>query len=126
MREVLLSFKTIGIALPLLVGAAVAIGEWVSPTIAYILFGVAFVWLLCAIIYWRKNKRRTQSKLAVGGLIGRANNVKVKDSHYKGKITIQGKSEDIDAGGLIGQGKNTEIVDSSADAEIEYKQDDGC
>ena len=71
----------------------------------------------------KETKERIQSKIVVGGLIGRAKNVKIRDSHYKGKITTQGKPEDIDVGGLIGQGENIEVVDSSANAEIEYKQD---
>jgi hypothetical protein len=70
----------------------------------------------------KETKERIQSKIVVGGLIGRAKNVKIRDSHYKGKITTQGKPEDIDMGGLIGQGENVEVVDSSANAEIEYKQ----
>lgn len=133
MWEFWLSCKTIKFALPLLVGAAWAIGGWVSHTIAYILFGVAFVWATLAFLHWFKSRKRksltekrTQSKLVVGGLIGKSSGGKVSNSHFRGKIIIQGEPEEIDAGGLIGQSENTEVVDSSADAEIEYKQDDGC
>ena len=124
MWEFLLSLKTVGVALALLVPAAVGIGGWVNRRIAYILIGVAIVWLLCAIIYWRKNKKRTQPRVVIGGFAGRANNVKIRDSHYKGKIKIHGKREDVAAGGFIGQGKDTKVVDSSAEAEIEYKEDE--
>ena len=99
------------------------IGELISPTIAYILASIIVTWFICAIIYWRRNKRRTQSRAAIGGFAGRANNVKIRDSHSKSKIIVQGKPEDIDVGGFIGQGNDTEIVDSSDDAEIEYKED---
>lgn len=66
-----------------------------------------------------------EPKPAIGGLIGHTGRgTKVRNSHYKGKITIKGTSEEVNVGGLIGQAEeNTEVVDSSADAEIEYKQD---
>jgi hypothetical protein len=64
--------------------------------------------------------KRTQSKLALGGLVGKASNVKISHSHFTGRITVGAKSDDTHAGGLIGEGENTEIVESSADAEIEY------
>jgi len=112
MREFWLSYKTIGIALPLLVVVAVPIGGWISPMITYILWGFAFVWLVCALIYQWKNRKRTQSKNAVGGLpfLIKGNVV---------NITINVKSEDIYGRGLIEKGESTEIVDSSAGAEIE-------
>ncbi len=68
---------------------------------------------------------RSQSKGKIGGLIGYAGRgAKVRNSHFKGKITIKGTPEEVNVGGLIGQAEeNTEVVDSSADAEIEYKQD---
>lgn len=68
-------------------------------------------------------KKRTQSKLAVGGFIGRANGGKVSRCSSTGKTTVHGKPEEGDVGGFIGQSKNVEIVDSSTDVEIEYKQD---
>lgn len=125
-----LSPKTIGFVLPLLVGAAFEMTGWVNHTIAYILFGVAFLWAMLAFIHWLKSRKKgaltnekIQSKFVVGGLIGMSSGVKVIDSHFKGKIVIGGKPEDMNVGGLIGQAENTEVVDSSADGEIEYKQD---
>jgi len=119
----LLSHKVVSVALPLLGVVAVVIGGLASPTIAYILLGIIVAWFICAIIYWWRNKRRTQSKLTVGGLIGRAKGGKVSRCFSTGKLTAHGKPEGVDVGGLIGQSENVEIVDSSADAEIEYKQD---
>jgi hypothetical protein len=43
MWEFLLSHKTVGVALTLLVGAAVGIGGWVNRRIAYILISAAIV-----------------------------------------------------------------------------------
>jgi membrane-bound ClpP family serine protease len=70
-------------------------------------------------------KERMQTKSAIGGLIGHAGRgTKVRDSYFKGKITIKGTPKEVDVGSLIGRAEeNTEVVDSSADAEIEYKQD---
>lgn len=118
MREVLLSFKTIRIALPLLVATGAAIMVAVSPAIGSIPLGVAFVWFLCAIIYrWiNKNKgvieKRMQSKLAVSSFVINANTV---------NITIEVKSEDIHGRGLIEKGERTVIMDTSADAGMEYE-----
>jgi membrane-bound ClpP family serine protease len=129
MRKFWLSPNFVGNAILWIVGIALQIGGWVSQPIAYILFSVAFVWSILMLIYWLKSRKKKglakesiQSKLVVGGLIGRGNNVKLIHSHFKGKIITWGKHEDINAGGLIGQGENIEVVDSSADAEIEYKQ----
>lgn len=130
MRKYWLSPKTMGFVLPLLVGAALQLGGWLNHTIAYILFGLAFVWAILALIRWLKSRKqgdftndKIQPKFVVGGLIGSSSAVKLTDCHFKGKIIIHGKSEDIKVGGLIGQAENTEVVDSSADAEIQYKQD---
>ena len=57
MREFWLSPKTIGFAIPLLVGVALEIGGWVNHIVAYILFAISFIWLVIAIIYWRKHKK---------------------------------------------------------------------
>ena len=130
MREFLSTHYVSFSAILWLAGVAVQVSGFVNPLLAYILWGVASGWLIWAVISFRKVRKRrglteeeTQSKIAVGGLVGRAKNVKIRDSHYKGKITIHGKPEDTDVGGLIGQGENTEVEDSSADAEIEYTQD---
>jgi membrane-bound ClpP family serine protease len=124
MWEFLLSHKAVGVAVPLLVATAVGIGGWVNRRIAYIIIGVVIAWLLCAIIYRRKRKKRTQGRVVIGGFIGRANNVTIRDSHSKVKMKIHGKREAVDAGGFVGQGKDTKVVNSSAEAEIEYKEDE--
>lgn len=116
MWKLLLSFKVVSVALPLLGVVAVVMGELVSPTIAYILVGVAVAWFVCAIIYWWKNKKRTQPRVAIGGFVIEANTVNITN------IIIEVKPEDIHGGGLTGKGERTEIVDSSANAEREYKQ----
>ena len=59
-----LSPKTVGFAIPLLVGVALEIGGWVSHAIAYTLFAGSFVWLMLALIYWRKH-RNDEAQLAV-------------------------------------------------------------
>lgn len=63
-------------------------------------------------------------KGTIGGLVGHAGpGTKIINCHSSGKITIQGRPEEIDAGGLIGRAdEGTEVRDSSTDAEIEYKQ----
>ena len=43
-----------------LVGLTMQIGGWVSHIIAYVLLGIAFVWSLCACVYWWKNKGKKQ------------------------------------------------------------------
>jgi membrane protein implicated in regulation of membrane protease activity len=113
-----------------LAGVAVQVSGFVNPLLAYILWGIASGWLIWAVISFRKARKRsgltkekTQSKSAVGGFIGKAKNVKIRDCHSEGKIRVRGKPEDMDVGGFIGQSENTEVVDSSAEAEIEYKQD---
>lgn len=124
MRGFLLSLKTAGIAFSVLVGAAVAVGGWVNPTIAYILLGAAFVWLVCAIVHWWRNRDRPESRVVVGGLIGRANNVRIRDSSSRTRIKTSGRPEEVAAGGLVGQGEDVEIADSSADTEVEYEQNE--
>jgi hypothetical protein len=63
-RKFWLSPKTVGFAIPLLVGVALEIGGWVSHAIAYTLFACSFVWLMLALIYWRKH-RNDEARLAV-------------------------------------------------------------
>jgi len=41
-----------------LVGLAMQIGGWISPIIAFVLLGIAFVWSICTFIYWQRNKDR--------------------------------------------------------------------
>jgi hypothetical protein len=129
MWEVLLSYKTIRIALPLLGVAAAWIMVAVNPRIGSIPLTLALVWLLCAIVHRWKNKtkdvveERPQPTVAVGGLVGKAVNTKIEHSDSSVKIRIQGKPEDVSAGGLIGEAERTEVVDSTADAEIQHKQD---
>ena len=100
------------------------------PWLGFSLIGIGFLLLAIPLYFWLRNRKtraltneKTQSRVAIGGFAGRASNVKIRDSHSKGKITVQGKPEEIDVGGFIGQAENTEVEDSSADAEIEYKQD---
>ena len=109
MREFLLSHKVVSIALPLLGVVAVIIGELVSPTGAYIIVGIIAVWLICAIIYWWKNRKRTS-----GGLEIKANTVNIINN-----FIFEVKSEDTRGGGLPEKGESTEIVDSSTDAKKE-------
>ncbi len=68
----------------------------------------------------KRNDKHKKSKSAVGGLVGRSIGGRIKDSHFKGEIKINGNPEDIDIGGLVGQSENTEIMNSSADAEIKF------
>jgi len=110
MREFLLSYKVVSIALPLLGVVAVITAELVSPTMACVIVGIIAVWLICAGIHWWKNKKRTQSKVMPPIFIIKANTV---------NITFEVKPEDIRGGGLTEKDKSTEIVDSSADAEKE-------
>lgn len=57
MRKFWLSPKTVGFAIPLLMGVALEIGGWVNHAIAYTLFTVSFVWLVFALFYWRKYRK---------------------------------------------------------------------
>jgi hypothetical protein len=61
MRKFWLSPNTVGNGILWLVGAALQIGDWTSPTVAYVLFGIAFVWLIITVIYWLRNKDRYEA-----------------------------------------------------------------
>jgi hypothetical protein len=64
MRGFWLSPKTVGFAIPLLVGVALEIGGWVNHAVAYAFFAVSFVWLVFALAYWRKH-RKNEAQLEV-------------------------------------------------------------
>ena len=68
----------------------------------------------------KQNKHHRKPKSAMGGLVGRSSGGRIENSHFEGKITINGNREDVDVGGLVGQSENTEIVGSSADAKVEF------
>lgn len=57
MREFWLSRKTVGLAIPLILAIAFQIGGWVNPAVAYVLFSASFVWLLVALVDWRRHKK---------------------------------------------------------------------
>jgi hypothetical protein len=50
-----------------LVALAVQIGGGVSHTVAYVLFGIAFIWSLCTLAYWwtRKGKKQLETTRGV-------------------------------------------------------------
>ena len=106
--------------MPLLVIICIGIIILIFASISYI-----FSFIKGKIKRSSAKKRAQPKKGAIGGFIGYAGRgTKVKDSHYKGKITLRRSPKEVDAGGLIGRtDENTEVVDSSADAEIEYKED---
>ncbi len=39
-----------------IVGLAMQIGGWVSQPIAYVLLGIALLWSMLTVVYWRRNK----------------------------------------------------------------------
>lgn len=131
MRKPWLNINTVGSGLLSLAGLAVTLGGWVSPTTAYVILGCGITWFTLACVYWFRSKKKgdftketVQSKAAIGGLIGKASGVKIRDCHFRGKIIVSGRPEKAVIGGLIGQSENAEAIDCSADAEIEYEQDD--
>lgn len=133
MRSFLFNPNTVGSGLLGLVGVAMTVGGWLNPIIAYVILGTAVIWFISASIYWRRSRKERdltkdtiRPKSAIGGLIGRASEVKIRDSHSKVKVIVSGKPEEVVIGGLIGQSENAEVVNCSADAEIEYEQDGGC
>lgn len=65
MRVFWLSPKTVGFAIPLLVGVALEVGGWVSHAISYTLFAVSAVWLVCALIYWRRRRENILTQEAI-------------------------------------------------------------
>jgi len=75
MRRFWLSPNTVGNGILWLVGIALNIGGWVSHTIAYVLFGVAFAWSLYTGIYWWKNRKRIQLKTVEEAKSGDLSNI---------------------------------------------------
>ena len=131
MRNSWVNPNTVGSGLLGLVGVAMTLGGWVNPIIAYVILGAATMWFTVALVFWFRSKKKgdstketARSEAVVGGFIGKASGVKIRDCHSKVKIIVSGKPEEVVTGGLIGQSENAEVIDCSADAEIEYRQDD--
>lgn len=61
--------------------------------------------------------------IVIGGLVGKATNVKISRCSSEVRIKIESDSGGIRAGGLVGEGETTEIVDSWAAVDIEHEQD---
>ena len=68
----------------------------------------------------KQNKSSKKPKPAVGGLVGSSSGGRIENSHFEGKIRINGNQKDVNVGGLVGRSENTEIVNSSANAKIEF------
>ena len=100
-----------------------------TPHLGVLLTVIGIV-ISAPLFYWayvlykhQKNNKQANGKQAkssaVGGLVGRSVGGRIENSSFKGKITVNGDSKDVDVGGLVGQSQDTEIVNSGADAEIE-------
>ena len=115
----------IGVAIEV-IGNGVGVGLQMTgimyPIVGWIIIGVSTITGIILICYGIRKKGKG-NKRAIGGLIGASKGGRVINSYFKGKITIHGKPEDVDAGSLIGRSEDTEVVNSSANAEIEYKED---
>ena len=92
MRNFWLSPKTVGFAIPLLMGVALEIGGWVNHAVAYTLFTVSFIWLVFALFYWRKY-RKDETQLALLAESIQPNLLK--------KLKTAGRLEDISQGDAL-------------------------
>lgn len=82
MRKFWLSPNIVGNGIVWLVGLAVQIGGWVSHIVAYVLFGIAFVWSLYTFVYWLAHKGKKQLETPKGVEAGNLTNI-LTDMHRR-------------------------------------------